>query len=160
MIAIFYYFIPSWFLYHSIEYVLHSLGHSHKYGTYIYRIHRNHHTIHYPTNNLLSNEHRTNSLYGLSEGMVAYTPPVMIIFQILYFIVKFDTFLIITSELLFIAYLSDYLHSQIHLNQSWLEEYEWFQKKREEHFNHHRNTNKNMNIIDMNLDRLNKTYKG
>lgn len=153
------YFIPSWFLYHSLEYLLHSLGHSHKYGSYIYKIHKNHHTLHYPTTKLLSNEYRTTSLYGLSEGVVAYGPPVLLFFFFLSFTVKFGTFLIITSELLFISYLSDYLHSQIHLNGSWLEKYKWFQKKRKEHFIHHKNTIKNMNIIDFTIDKWRKTYK-
>ena len=153
------YFIPSWFLYHSLEYLLHSLGHSYKYGSYIYKIHKNHHTIHYPTTKLLSNEYRTTSVYGLPEGVIAYGPPILLFFSFLYFTVKFDTFLIITPELLFISYLSDYLHSQIHLSGSWLEEYKWFQKKRKEHFIHHRNMNKNMNIIDFTIDKLSKTYK-
>jgi len=153
------YFIPSWFLYHSLEYLLHSLGHSHKYGSYIYKIHKNHHTLHYPTTKLLSNEYRTTSIYGLSEGVVAYGPPILLFFFSLSFMVKFDTFLIITSELLFISYLSDYLHSQIHLNGSWLEKYKWFQKKRKEHFIHHKNTIKNMNIIDFTIDKWRKTYK-
>jgi len=153
------YFIPTWFLYHSLEYLLHSLGHSHKYGSYIYKIHKNHHTIHYPRNKLLSNEYKTSSIYGLSEGVVAYGPPMVIFFFGLYFIVKLNTFLTITSEILLIAYLSDYLHSQIHLNGSRLEKYKWFLKKRKEHFIHHNNTNRNLNIIDFTIDKWNKTYQ-
>ena len=159
MITNCFYFISSWFLYHSIEYLVHSLGHNHRYGYHIYKIHKNHHTIHYPCNNLLSNEYRTNFIYGLYEGVVIYSPPMMIILLSLYPLVKINTFLIISSELLFIAFISDYLHSQIHLNGSWLEKYKWFQDKRKEHFIHHKYMNKNMNIMDMTMDKLNKSYK-
>ena len=154
-----FYIIPSWICYHMLEYFLHSLGHSYKYGSYIYRIHKNHHTIHYPTHKLLSNGYRTNSIYGLSEGVVAYGPPILIFFSCLYFIVELHTFFILLCEILLIAYLSDYLHCQIHLNGSWLEKYKWFQKKRKEHFIHHLNMNKNMNIIDFSIDKWNLTYK-
>ena len=154
------YFIPSWFLYHSLEYLLHSLGHSYKYGSYIYKIHKNHHTIHYPSNKLLSNEYRTTSLWGLPEGVIAYGPPMLLFFFFLSFTVKFGTFLIITSELLFISYLSDYLHSQIHLNGSWLEKYKWFLIKRELHFNHHKklNTNYSLGGITYVFDKIFRTH--
>jgi len=158
MITIAFYLIPSWIIYHLLEYSLHSLGHSHRYGSYIYKIHKNHHTIHYPTNNLLSNEYRTNPIHGLPEGVIAYGPPMLLFYFFLYLVVKLDTFFIISGETLFVAFISDYIHSQIHLNRSWLEKYKWFQKKREAHFIHHKNVNKNMNIIDMTMDKLNGTY--
>ena len=52
-----------------------------------------------------------------------------------------------------------YFHTHIHTEDSWLDKYSWFIKMREIHFNHHKNTTKNFNVIDMNIDKLMETYK-
>ena len=49
------YLIPTWFYYNFIEYFLHSLSHNNK--TYIYKIYKKHHTIHYPIKNLIKKVH-------------------------------------------------------------------------------------------------------
>ena len=68
------------------------------------------------------------------------------------------TSFIIISQLLLFAYISDYIHTEIHIDGSWLEKYDWFIQKRNLHLIHHKRTNKNINIIDHSLDKLLNSY--
>ena len=68
------------------------------------------------------------------------------------------TSFIIISQLLLFAYISDYIHTEIHTFGSWLEKYEWFIHRRNSHFIHHKKHRKNINIIDYTFDKLNNTY--
>jgi sterol desaturase/sphingolipid hydroxylase (fatty acid hydroxylase superfamily) len=153
------FYIPgAWFIYHTMEYFLHRLSHNPKLG-YIYKIHKKHHTIHYPITDLMSDNYKTDYIYGLSDGLLAHGPPTISIIRILYLFLDKDTFLKLSSCILFTAYISDYFHTHIHTRDSKFVEYPWFIKMREMHFNHHKNTSKNFNILDTNIDKLMKTYK-
>ena len=55
--------------------------------------------------------------------------------------------------------MANILHDSYHKDNTFLEKYKWFQGKRKEHFIHHKYMNKNMNIMDMTMDKLNKSYK-
>lgn len=153
------FYIPGgWFIYNTMEYFLHRFSHSPKSG-YIYKIHKKHHTIHYPITNLMSKEYKTDYIYGLSDGLLAHGPPTISIVGLLYFFLDKDIFFKLSSCILFTAYISDYFHTHFHTQDSWLDNYQWFIKMREIHFNHHKNTGKNFNILNMNIDKLMKTYK-
>jgi len=153
------FYIPgAWFIYHTMEYFLHRFSHSPKSG-YIYKIHKKHHTIHYPITHFMSKEYKTDYTYGIPDGLLAHGPPTISIIGFLYLFLDKDIFLKLSSCILFTAYISDYFHTHIHTHDSWLDNYRWFIKMREIHFNHHKNTRKNFNIIDMNIDKLMKTYK-
>ena len=153
------FYIPgAWFIYHTMEYFLHRFSHNPKSG-YIYKIHKKHHTIHYPVKSLTSDKYKTDYTYGISDGLLAHGPPTISTIGIFYIFLDTDSFIKLLSCILLTAYISDYFHTQIHLKKSWLDNNSWFIKMREIHFNHHKNMKKNFNIIDMNLDKLMKTYK-
>lgn len=154
---IIFYILGGWFIYHSIEHFLHRFSHNSKSG-YIYKIHKKHHTIYYPTSSLMSDGYKTGYTYCIPDGLLAQGPPSVMIIITFYFLLDYNSFLILSSYILFFAYISDYFHTHIHTENTWLGEYSWFIKMREIHFNHHKNTTKNFNIIDMNIDKLMKTY--
>ena len=68
-------------------------------------------------------------------------------------------FYCIASQILILGYIQDYVHTHIHTKDSWLEKYKWFHKVRKRHFIHHRQYNKNINIIDPTVDRIMNSYK-
>ena len=153
-----FYLISGWAIYHMIEYVLHSFSHNPKFPM-MYQLHKNHHTIYYPPTQLLDNKpYKTGYTYYLADGTMTFGPPSILIMGSAYLINQEFFFKIIPNIILF-AFLADYIHTNIHIKNSWLEKYDWFLRIRERHFIHHKYTTKNMNIIDMNLDKLIKTYK-
>ena len=141
-----------------MEYFLHRFSHNPKSG-YIYKIHKKHHTKHYPITDLMSKEYKTDYTYGISDGLLAHGPSTILSICSFYPFMDTTVFIKLSSCILLIAYISDYFHTHIHTRDSWLDKHEWFIKMREIHFNHHKNTSKNFNIIDMNIDKLLKTYK-
>ena len=150
-----YYSTISYFLYNSIEYFLHSLGHNYKFNNYIYSLHKKHHLL-YSGKKFLSQRYRTEYKYYLSDGTRAHIIPFSSIIMLIYKLTN-DYYLII--NICFFTYISEYLHTHIHTQNSWLEKYEWFMKKRKKHLIHHKFTNKNINILDNNLDILFHTYR-
>lgn len=158
MINILLYISSSWFIYNLIEYSLHYISHNPKSG-YIYKIHKRHHVIHYPVNNLLSKEYKTSYTYGIPDGIMAHGLPMGAIIGISYNILDYDSFLKILYFILVYASISDYLHTHIHTENTWLTNYNWFIIMRELHFNHHKKTSKNFSVLDMNIDKLLGTYK-
>jgi len=141
-----------------MEYFLHRFSHNPKSG-YIYKIHKKHHTKHYPITDLMSKEYKTDYTYGISDGLLAHGPSTILSICSFYPFMDTTVFIKLSSCILLIAYISDYFHTHIHTRDSWLDKHEWFIKMREIHFNHHKNTSKNFNILDMNIDKLMKTYK-
>ncbi len=152
-----FYNIISWYLYHFIEYLLHYLSHR-RYSGFMYKIHRNHHIIHYPVNKLMDKKpYKTGYYYGLPDGIFAHGPIMISIFIISYNILNTYIFLNLSLRIILLILISDYIHTNIHINGSYLEKYDWFLKLRERHFYHHKNIKKNINIIDNNLDIIFKT---
>ena len=156
-----FYSIPCWFYYNFVEYLLHTLSHSYNYGTYIYKLHKKHHTIHYPITKLMSiSPYKTNYyLYILSDGTIAHGLPVLGIIYLNYKLLNYEIFINISCWLIINAYFSDYLHTEIHTQNSWLEKYEWFQKKRDLHLIHHKKTSKNINMMCSFIDKIFNTYE-
>ena len=119
----------------------------------------NHHKKYYPISKILDiKPYKTGYTYNISDGMIAYGPSILFIFMIMYFMFHFNTYLIIVSEIILLAYISDYIHTEIHIYGSWLEKYDWFIKKRKLHLIHHKKMNKNINIIDHTLDKVFNSY--
>jgi len=116
----------------------------------------NHHKIYYPVSKLIDKKpYKTGYIYNIPDGLLAYGPSLFLILSLLYFLFDFYT---LVSEILLFAFLSDYIHTEIHIDGSWLEKYEWFLKKRKLHLLHHKKFMKNMNIIDHTFDKLKGTY--
>ena len=65
----------------------------------------------------------------------------------------------IWSELFFLMLISDYIHTQIHIKNSWLEKYTFFIRCRENHILHPKYLNKNYALsgFDNTFDILFKT---
>ena len=152
--------LPSWYLYHIIEYGLHKLSHSRTYGGYIYRIHMNHHRKYYPLKNFTDYEpYQTGQIMGLPDGFVAFSLPGIFISLGFYQTVEYDTFMIMFPQVIMYFIISDYFHTQYHTKGSWLEKYEWFLYLRNNHRIHHKTYIKNLNMIDPTIDKLNHSFK-
>jgi sterol desaturase/sphingolipid hydroxylase (fatty acid hydroxylase superfamily) len=138
-----------------LEYSLHRLGHfRHRYN-YIYHLHFKHHKDHYPVGSLLSDSYRSNN-----EGIIAYVPPILLILGILYTMIDGQIWGQIVIQMGFHTFINDYIHTQIHLKNSWLEKYEWFKKERNLHLEHHLHLQKNLSFgVDHTMDKLNHTFK-
>jgi sterol desaturase/sphingolipid hydroxylase (fatty acid hydroxylase superfamily) len=147
--------ITTYFSYLFLEYSLHRLGHlRHRYN-YIYFLHSKHHKEHYPVNNLLSDKYRSNN-----EGIIAYVPPIILLFGILYPIIEEEVWIHMIIQMTIHTFINDYIHINIHLKNSWLEKYEWFRKERHLHLKHHQNLQKNFSFgVDHTMDKLNHTFK-
>jgi hypothetical protein len=155
------YFVPGYILYNIIEYSLHKLSHNAKYGGFIYSYHRKHHTKHYPITKLIDKPpYKTDTkFYILTDGLIAHSVPITFIIVTLYNLLNKYVFLNLSFHILLNAYISDYIHTEIHIEGSWLEKYTWFQNKRKIHLLHHKYTTKNMNVIDNTMDKLLNSYK-
>ena len=155
------YFIPSWFYYNYIEYILHSFSHNYNYKSYIYKLHKKHHLVHYPNNNSIRiSPYKTDYYFKIfSDGFIANGIPFIGLLLIHCLILDKDLSININLCLLIDAYISDYIHTEIHIKDSWLEEYTWFQKKREKHLLHHKYLDKNFNIMTSFYDKMFNTYK-
>ena len=151
--------ISGWYIYHFMEYLFHYIGHSRKYGGHIYTLHMNHHKIHYPINKLIDYApYKTGNIYYISEGFVAYVPPSILIFIGLYNILSQYNFILILLEFSIIGIISDYIHTNLHIRDSWLERYKWFLERRRLHLIHHKKLNTNYSVIDFSIDKLARTY--
>ena len=155
-----YYFLPGYILYNMIEYSLHKLSHSSKYGSFIYTYHRKHHIKHYPISKLIDKApYKTDTKYYiLTDGFIAHSVPFTFILFTLYNLLNKELFLNLSLNIIINAYISDYIHTEIHTEGSWLEKYNWFQNKRKIHLLHHKITTKNMNVIDNTMDKIMNTY--
>jgi len=144
----------TYYLFNSIEYVFHKLGHyRHKYN-YIYNLHSHHHKKHYTITRLVSDTYEHNN-----EGIIAYVPPIMIVLYSLYLGLDSETFNHVFIQLVIHSFVNDYIHTQIHIRNSWLERYDWFRESRRLHFIHHNKLNYNMSFgFDYTFDKLNGTY--
>lgn len=152
--------LPSWYLYHIIEYGLHKLSHSKKYGGYIYKIHLKHHKEYYPLKNFTRiGPYQTGKYMGLSDGLIAFSLPWLLISFIFYQILSYNIFIIMYPQVIMFFVISDYFHTQFHIKDSYLERYEWFLYLRNNHYIHHKTYVKNINIIDPTIDKLNSTFK-
>jgi sterol desaturase/sphingolipid hydroxylase (fatty acid hydroxylase superfamily) len=146
--------IATYYTFLLTEYIFHSLGHiPHKWNL-IHKLHITHHKDYYPITKLTSDKYESGG-----EGMIAYVPPSLIISFIMYLILDRQTYIISTIQLLLHAIINDYIHSQIHTTDSWLERYKWFQSCRRSHFIHHRKLTKNFAFgYDYTIDKIRETY--
>ena len=145
--------ITTYYFFNFAEYILHKISHNRNYGGLIYRWHHKHHIIEFPPHKLTKDVYPDSPKY---ENIYAYF---LIAWWIaLYNIVSLYYFKIIFIETLIYAMCIDRLHTYYHLNNSPLEKYEWFRKKKELHLLHHKKTHHNFNLVDFTTDKLLETY--
>ena len=140
-----------------IEWCLHKLGHiNHKYN-FIYHSHIDHHKRYYPVGNLLQ-----SAPYKDGKGGYIYLCISLIIWILAYHIIHRNIAIIFIIFSGLFIFISDHLHTQFHIKDSYLQYYfgEWFIKKREYHFEHHRRMDKHLSLsgIYTGIDKLFGTY--
>jgi len=147
-------FITTHFLYNAIEYMYHKLGHyNHKYN-YIHNLHMIHHKKHYPVTMLQSDTYRHNY-----EGVVAYTPPTMVLMYVFYKIIPYHYLMLIITQIGVNVCINDYIHTRVHLKSTWLDKYDWFLEIRRLHLTHHKKLYSNYSFgYDYTIDKLSNTY--
>jgi len=146
--------ITTYYFLNFAENILHKLAHSRKYGNILYRWHKYHHIIEFPPNELTKDIYPSTHKY---ENIFIYFAIVWWIFMYQY--LEFYYFKILLSESILYMICIDRLHTYYHLNNSILERFKWFRKKKELHLLHHKKTYLNFNLYDFTSDILLQTYR-
>jgi len=147
-----------WYLSNLVDWILHTLSHvktSIPIWSSIYKIHMQHHKEHYPTSRLLQ-----EGPYKDGGGTWAFGPIIMCFWVVFFLLFRAKVAVLMIFESSTFTYVSDYLHQQYHIQDSWLEKYQWFLERRRRHFYHHGHHMLNMSLggIDPIFDRLFNTY--
>lgn len=127
-----------------LEWVIHKLAHNKHYGGLLFATHKGHHKL-YSGHNLVM-----DPPYQGSNGDIIFIPWVASIWISAYisFTLYFTCVFIIQTS--FLMWISNYIHEQIHIKNSWLETNKitayWFAFAKQKHFIHHRHTQHNMSL--------------
>lgn len=140
-----------------LEYFIHSIMHRRNLCYFLYKCHHSHHI----TYNI--HEFTQNKPYQHDNSYIIIIPIVMLIWMIVHFLFNFETtiiFIVSSGSLLFIT---DYLHTQYHITNSWLETNcftkQCFLKRRKLHLLHHKTVTKNLSLGGISIyDHLFNTY--
>ena len=148
----------TWYFCNLVDWLLHSMSHiptKLPIIKTIHRIHMTHHKVHYPITKLLRSKP-----YMSGGGELAFGPIMALIYGIICILLPLKFALIVLIESTTFLFVSDQLHVQYHLQGSYLERFDWFQRRRERHFWHHKHLRENMSLggIDPVFDRLFRTY--
>lgn len=146
------YFMSEWFI--------HKLCHINSPWTKIlFRAHHKHH-ITYTINNFIMEEP-----YKSAGSEAVVLPLIFTEWLICFYCMETYYFLLFATNTTFLLLLSDYLHSQIHIQNSWLEKNKltkkWFLELRKLHFIHHQKVHKNLSLggVTFIFDRIFGSYK-
>jgi len=150
--------IFAWYMCLFADVGLHTLGHLRIKGNTMHTIHMSHHKVEYPCGNLLR-----PLPYRGGGGDKAFGPPVCLIWIAVFWLAPHKrVFMAIFVESATFLFISDYLHMQYHVENSWLEGHlgDWFINRRLYHFHHHHRLRENMSLggISTMVDRLFGTY--
>lgn len=138
-------------------YLIHRLLHKPETGR-IYVAHNNHHQILYPPENYLSEGFYLNPPWK-DRSFWFYLPPALATASLIFLLFPLSLAIILSLELLFIAWLNDVLHNAVHVKGHWLERYHFFHRLRALHWWHHVDEKKNYGIFSWSADRLFKTFE-
>ena len=136
------------------EQTIHSLSHNHKYGGQLYHWHKLHHHD-YPPHKLQSKVY-INSGEGLTENLYFFS--ILFTDFIIFNVVSYRVFSIFFIQTSCYAFLVNYLHRQYHLEESYLNRYQWYLKCRDYHLLHHKKMNHNMGFLTSRIDKLTGNY--
>ena len=147
-----------WYLCLFADWTLHNLGHLRMKGNLMFQVHMEHHKVAYPVGKLLR-----PGPYIDGGGAMAFGPWIVALW---YAIFRFSPstrvagFIFGLSAVFLLV--SDYLHIQYHVKDSWLETAlgDWFLERRRYHFHHHNHLKDNMSLggISTLVDRLCGSY--
>ena len=119
----------------------------------VYLTHARAHHGKYPPNQLLTDVWLDSEQHVMWYYALAFVPTGFAVGWI-FGLALFATHL---GGLMFAIWWHIYLHKQYHLRGSAWERFEWFQRKRELHFIHHRDVHKNYAIVEFWMDDLLRT---
>lgn len=139
------------------EQLLHSLSHSPKYGGRLYRWHKLHH-MNYPPNKLRSTKYINSGEGKLIENLFLYS--ILLTQFCIYTVTSLRTFIIFFTQSMGYSIIVNHLHIQYHLRDSYLDNYQWFKKRRDYHLLHHKNSKFNLGFITNRIDKLSGTFIG
>lgn len=143
-----------------IGYILHFSFHQ-KWSGIFHHAHLTHHTL-YTYNDFTSDKYRSagkhNSVFLFTVGFI---PFILLVIGVGYFC-SIGVFYILTilAALITVGLLHNYIHDSFHLRKTWWSVLPWYDKLRDYHKIHHRNTKKNLGIYDLIFDKIFKTFSG
>lgn len=149
--------IAASFMGHTVHWVIHQ-----PWSGPAYRGHREHHTLKYPPNDLLSKSYRKAKWYHTGTflflpGMIVFILAGSIFMSFLGCGWPELTLFVVVLSLFGIA--NDYIHDATHVIDHPLETFAWFRNLREAHFIHHRDMKSNYGIVFYGWDRLLGSYR-
>ena len=151
--------VITYYSYLLVEYTTHRVSHyKHKYNL-LYHNHMNHHRVHYTFKEAVDIlPFRYDTYLNMPISFILHTPLLLIIYYLLYrYLYTYSLFII--TEINILLFVSDYIHTNIHVKNSWLEKYSLFIKCRNIHLLHHKNFTKNFSLsgYDNTFDYIFKT---
>jgi sterol desaturase/sphingolipid hydroxylase (fatty acid hydroxylase superfamily) len=138
-----------------LQTVLHRIfGHHFKRGRF-YQVHvLSHHTI-YGGDGLLSETYS-----GEEQSVTHFFVLPAVGLELIAFVFLPIGLLIVQLAALATSYaVHVYLHTQYHLSHTWLYSFEWFRRRRQLHFEHHRDPRCNFAVVAFLWDRIFGTYR-
>jgi sterol desaturase/sphingolipid hydroxylase (fatty acid hydroxylase superfamily) len=137
-------------------YLIHCALHNPHMGP-IFKSHADHHERQYPPNDFLSRKYRRADI--TNRPILYYLIPGALICGLAFYLLPFYLGLAFGLEILLVASINDWLHTQLHIKGHWLEKYGWFWRLRGFHWQHHVNAKKNIGIFSWFSDKLLGTYQ-
>jgi sterol desaturase/sphingolipid hydroxylase (fatty acid hydroxylase superfamily) len=131
------------------------LGHC-RLGGVLYRNHIKFHHTYYATDHLASATYRGED----GNNTPYFLIPTLLVGCALFFVLPWPIFavMVLASATSFYAHVV--LDREYHVENSRLERFAWFRRKRQLHFVHHLHAGTNFAVIDFFWDRLFGTYRG
>ncbi len=130
------------------------LGHRRLGGT-LYRNHIRFHHTYYARGHLASPTYRGEE----GNNTPYFLIPTLLVGGALFFVLPLPLFLVMASVSAASFYAHVVLDREYHVENSRLERFAWFRRKRQLHFVHHLHADANFAVIDFFWDRLLGTYR-
>ena len=138
-----------------LGYAIHRWIHSPKSGK-LYNSHMTHHKKLYPITNFYSVKYRNpgndNTVFSFAKFFIAIT-------ILMFLLLPHKIALIFAIEFIVVGVINDYFHTQVHLKRTRWDNYKWFQKLEQRHWQHHKDMGKNYGVVTFVWDRLFRTLK-
>ena len=148
----FIFIIFNYYFFNFIEYSVHQLAHSKKYGGFLYKEHYIHHKI-FPPKKLMVKDSSQMESTDKSFSFI-----ILCIYGLSYKVLEtYYLYLFTINSIIYVTIIVQ-LHKHYHLINSPLDTFEWFKKRKELHHIHHRKKYNNYNLVFFTSDKIKKTY--
>lgn len=152
--------ISTYYLYHFTEYMIHRISHIQHPLNILYLNHKRHHIEHYSYKKPLDfAPFKCDSFLYIPQSILVNGPIILFLYYLIYLFIN-DYYKFIVTEINILLFISDYIHTQIHIKDSPLEKYQFFKRCRKVHLLHHKNFTKNFSFsgYDNTFDIIFNTY--